>query len=239
VNAVFEAATRVATPLAAFAFLATLAVFWHLRVAGRRSTEIASVPEADRAHLVDESLVKYGLRADGLTKAQRYDLLKDELARRFGRSRLYAILGAVVTVICFALALFTPQQAGATRVVLVSFDATTFAMIGHRAPAGSLRALYQIQVQEDGWRDLEREGILFAGADQPPPTLLQRRSSATGLAIDSVPRFVDRALPRGALAAKLRAWKADASAYRDCPGESHLEEGNDLWLIDASSLCSP
>ncbi len=96
---VYGVATNVSTGIALIAFLSAIALAAYRHHLKNRESLIRSLPSAARAEWLDRELNAFGVRAEGLTKEQRFQLALREIELR--RARLFliagvaAILGAV------------------------------------------------------------------------------------------------------------------------------------------------
>src|SRR5690242_5973928 len=109
---VLRIAAGVATPLSLLGLIAALAYFIYSRRLKHREAIIKLLPEEDRAKEVDELLSRYGLDAKNLTREQKYQLLLDEMSKRYKLAQLKLIASACVFIICFSVAAYAFVRLG-------------------------------------------------------------------------------------------------------------------------------
>jgi hypothetical protein len=110
-----DAALKVTTPLAFLSLIAALAYMGYARRLKHQDAKLDKLPEAQRAKATDEFLTRYGIDGKDLTKADRVTLIRDELDKRYRRSRELAILTTVAFVICFGVAVFAFLKQGSAQ----------------------------------------------------------------------------------------------------------------------------
>src|SRR5438874_13587605 len=103
---------RIATPIALAAFALGVALTALRAYLKRRADLIKLAPPNDRARLIDEAVSDYGIRAENLTREQRYQLVLKAIEDRASRFRTSA-------VVLIAIALLF------TVIILVAISART------------------------------------------------------------------------------------------------------------------
>jgi hypothetical protein len=81
-----------------------LAYLAYARKLKSQEQKLESLPADERAKLADDYLTRYGIDGAKLKASDKFALIKDELDKRHKRSMTFAVLGASVFVVCFAIA---------------------------------------------------------------------------------------------------------------------------------------
>lgn len=112
---ILRVATGVATPLALLGLVAALAFLAYTRRLKRDESVLESLPQEERANAADEYLTRYRIDGTDLTPADKLSLIRDEMAKRHQRALSYVGAAAVVTVVCFGLAVASYMYRPAAR----------------------------------------------------------------------------------------------------------------------------
>lgn len=103
-------AAGVSTALGFLGLVAALIFLGYALRLKRQQKRQETLPPDERAALEQDLAVQFGLRVEDSTPDQRYELVRDELRRRFQFRLALAILFAVVFITCFAIAVFGPPS---------------------------------------------------------------------------------------------------------------------------------
>jgi hypothetical protein len=120
-NEAMRIATTVGTPIALGAVTLVLAYFAYVRTLRHREKQLEAIPPPQRAKLEDETLTRYGVSGEKLTKAQVYELLQQEMRYAARRDTLRwvvvpgVVLIAIITVTLAYLLAPAAPPAGAVR----------------------------------------------------------------------------------------------------------------------------
>jgi hypothetical protein len=97
----------VATPLGLLGLIAALGYYVYSRRLKHEEKQLKALPPAERAHIADQRLSRYGIDGSNLTRDHKNQLILNEMEKRYRLARLYAFLFAVVFIICFGFASIT------------------------------------------------------------------------------------------------------------------------------------
>ncbi|MEZ6059062.1 MAG: hypothetical protein R3C19_01740 [Planctomycetaceae bacterium] len=103
---ILQTAAGVATPLALLGLVVALCYFAYTRKLKHAESQLNALPEDQRATAIDEYLTRYGIQGKDLTRADRFQLIREEMRKRHQRSTTILIVAAAVFVMCFGLAVF-------------------------------------------------------------------------------------------------------------------------------------
>src|SRR5262245_2673740 len=103
---VLAIATSVATPLALLGLVAALAFYAYQRRLRNAEKTLELLPPDQRASNIDSYLTRYGIDGKGLTREQKFQLIKDEMDRRHRQASISKVLAAAVFLVCFVVAAF-------------------------------------------------------------------------------------------------------------------------------------
>ncbi|GEM_PF-3992851 len=122
---VVEIAVSVATPLALLGLLLALVFYAYLRRLRHAEKQLELLPPDKRAASVDEFLTRYNIDGGNLTREQKFELIKEEMERRYRGARIKILVAAATFAVCFGVAAvcYTIRSAGPNiRTVRVSLE---------------------------------------------------------------------------------------------------------------------
>lgn len=97
---IFDAATKVTTPIALVAFAIAAFLVWRMSRQKHETARLNALPEDERSQQVDELLTRYGIGGSDLTRAQRFELIREEMRKRFKLKTVTLAVLAFVFVLC-------------------------------------------------------------------------------------------------------------------------------------------
>jgi hypothetical protein len=97
----------VTTPIGLLGLIAALGYYFYSQHLKHEEKKLEALPPAERAHIADQRLSRYGIDGSNLTRDNKNRLIFEEMEKRYKLARLYAFLLAVVFVICFGPASIT------------------------------------------------------------------------------------------------------------------------------------
>lgn len=101
---VLQIVTTVGTPLALLGLIVAFVYYAYARWLKHVEKKLELLSPEDRAKAVDNYLTRYKVDAKNLTRDQKFQLIQGEMDKRYRLSRLYALVAAVVFIICFVSA---------------------------------------------------------------------------------------------------------------------------------------
>ena len=102
----FEIGATITTGLGLLGFGLAVWLTWKLYESRNRLAQLKSLPEKERAGIVDDLLTRYGISGKGLSPDQRFLLIQEEMRRRHGYRTMFLVVVVGAAVICFAIAVF-------------------------------------------------------------------------------------------------------------------------------------
>jgi hypothetical protein len=121
----------VATPLGLIGFVVAVLALLYQRQLRHQEEQLKALPPEQRAQSVDRFLSRYGLDAGNLTREQKFQLLQQELEKRFRTVQFGMVASAVTFVACvfFGVGAYvvvnqTPGAWGALLAALLMITAT-------------------------------------------------------------------------------------------------------------------
>jgi hypothetical protein len=104
---VLKIGAAIATPLGFLGFVAALVYYIRARQLKHKESLVEQLSQEDRAHFLDESLTRYNIDASNATREEKFQLIRDEMDKRYRLAILYTVVSAIVFIVCFALAVYT------------------------------------------------------------------------------------------------------------------------------------
>jgi hypothetical protein len=110
ITTLFQTAGGISTLIGLLAFVAAAVLVWQLNNTREKNKQLSLLPKEQRAQVVDDWLTRYGVDAKNMPEKKKFELIQEEMKRRYNLKVTYLVVLTVAAVICFAIAAWIQFQ---------------------------------------------------------------------------------------------------------------------------------